>query len=153
MATKSAFAIIALITAALTSRATAEPGQPVLGVWQMADRQSAAEFYDCADKVCARLVWFKSAVGPDGHPPLDRHNPDPALRNRPLCGLTIITQLSPRSAARFDGGKVYSAGDGKTYDLTVSLESPTRLRLRGYLGTPVLGQTLFMNRNNDLPHC
>ncbi len=149
----SSIAILTLVGAMLAGPALGYSGHPVLGVWLMNDKDSAAEFYDCGDKICARLVWMKSPNSPDGHPRVDRRNPDPGLRDRPLCGLTIITGLSPKSPTRLEGGKVYSAGAGKTYDLTVNVESPTRIRMHGYIGTPILGQTFFMTRNNALPHC
>jgi uncharacterized protein (DUF2147 family) len=153
----SATVVLALVSALLASGGHAQTRLPILGVWQTDDKDSAAEFYTCGDKVCARLIWFKaasdSAASPRVDPRVDQHNPDPALRTRPLCGMDIITRLTPRAPTHLDGGKVYSAGTGKTYDLAVDVEAPTRLRLRGYLGTPLLGQTFFMTRNDTLPHC
>jgi hypothetical protein len=35
---------------------------------------------------------------PDGQPDVDRLNPDPTLRQRPLCGLTVIWGLQPDGA-------------------------------------------------------
>jgi hypothetical protein len=39
--------------------------------------------------VCGRIVWLLRPRTPAGQPDVDRLNPDPALRKRPLCGLTI----------------------------------------------------------------
>jgi uncharacterized protein (DUF2147 family) len=150
---KSSIAIITLLGAMLAGPALTDSGHPILGVWLMNDKDSAAEFYDCGDKICARLVWLRSPNSADGRPRVDQHNPDPALRDRPLCGLKFISSLSPKSPTHLDGGKVYSAGAGKTYDLSVDVESPTRIRMHGYIGTPLLGQTFIMTRANALPRC
>ncbi len=148
-------AALAVVALAILAASDAEAGVAgsILGVWRTADNDSAAEYYACGAAVCARLVWLRSPIGPDGRPRLDAHNPDPAKRGQPLCGLQIVRGLTPRGPTRATGGKVYAAADGRTYDLDAQLVSPTRLKLRGYLGTPMLGQDILLDRVEGLPRC
>ena len=48
---------------------------------------------------------------------LDKKNPDPALRQRPLCGLTIFWALRPAGPDRWTDGGFYNPDDGQTYSI------------------------------------
>ena len=62
----------------------AEPSQPtVLGRWLSEGRDGVIEIFSCADgALCGRLAWFKPDPEDTADPPVDRHNPEPALRGR-----------------------------------------------------------------------
>src|SRR5918912_3576549 len=49
------------------------------GEWLVADRDSRIRLGSCGGALCGVLVWTKQ-------PARDVHNPDPAMRNRPLLG-------------------------------------------------------------------
>ena len=59
------------------------------GTWLLANRV-AIEVFDCSGLACGRIVWLLRPRTPDGQPDVDRRNPDAALRQRQLCGLTIL---------------------------------------------------------------
>jgi hypothetical protein len=65
------------------------------GTWLFANRV-AVEVFECSGLVCGRIVWLLRPRAPDGQPDVDRLNPDPILRQRPLCGLTIILGAATR---------------------------------------------------------
>jgi uncharacterized protein (DUF2147 family) len=46
----------------------------------------------------------------------------------------------------FEGRRIYNAEDGKTYGANISLQPDGKLRLRGYVGTPILGETRLWTR-------
>ncbi len=64
-----------------------------------------------------------------GETGLDRHNDDPALRDRPILGLTILQNL------RWDDGawrgRVYNPEDGGTYRVAVKPGDGGGLEVRG----------------------
>jgi hypothetical protein len=64
------------------------------GTWLLANRV-AVEVFECGGLLCGRIVWLVRPRTPAGQPDVDHLNPDPALRQRPLCGLTIIWGCSP----------------------------------------------------------
>ncbi|OYY70044.1 DUF2147 domain-containing protein [Sphingomonas sp. 28-63-12] len=108
-----------LILATLASSATAAsaaatpvvPGQ----VWALDDaRGPIVKFTDCDGKLCASLV----ALGPDEVSPRDIRNPNPALRNRVVCGLNIITGLT-RSSKGLIGGTIYDPQTGQSHPMRI----------------------------------
>ena len=80
-----ACAILMLTTVAATTASSAVPS----GTWMFANRV-ALRIFDCSGLLCGKIVWLLRPDNPAGQPDLDDRNPDPALRQRHLCGLTII---------------------------------------------------------------
>jgi len=64
------------------------------GIWMFANRV-AVQLFDCSGQLCGRIVWLLRPRTPAGQPDLDTLNPEPSLRQRHLCGLTIIWGLQP----------------------------------------------------------
>ncbi|QYO78113.1 DUF2147 domain-containing protein [Devosia salina] len=60
----------------------------------------------------------------------DYRNEDPALRDRPMLGLQILTLWPGKEAYIFDG-EIYNPEDGKTYSGYVEMVGPDTLRLNG----------------------
>jgi Uncharacterized protein conserved in bacteria (DUF2147) len=51
---------------------------------------------DCDGLLCGRIIWLGTARDIAGRPASDKKNPDPAFRQRLLCGLTILQGLQAR---------------------------------------------------------
>ena len=75
---------------------------------------------------------------------------DPRLRQRPLCGLTIIWGLQPKGPGHWSSGWLYDPQDGVTYDVTAELTAPNTIYARVYRGIPVFGRTEILMRNPQL---
>jgi len=143
------FAVLAVLLACAASAAPAPQA-----VWLTEDGEGAVEIFDCGGSLCGRIVWQKSALRADGSPDIDDRNPDPALRRRPICGLQIIGELTRSDPASWDGGWVYDPDSGKTYHVKLTIEGADTLRLRGYIGIPLLGESqLWRRAPADLPLC
>lgn len=142
--------VLALTGVALTAVAAhAQPSQPsVFGRWLSQDKDGVIEISICGDgTACGRLAWFRpSPEDADKPPPVDEHDPDPALRGRPLCGLVILGGFKPKSDRDWVDGWVYDPENGKTYHATMRLARNDTLRLRGYIGIPLFGQTQVWTR-------
>ena len=84
-----------------------------------------------------------SALDPEHKNPQrsDDLNPDPALRERPLLGLTIMTGFTTDGDSRWKGGSVYDPNSGKTYKCKLKLIDANTLEVRGYIGVSWLGRT------------
>lgn len=61
---------------------------------------------------------------------VDNFNPDPALRDRPILGLEMLTLVRQSGPVRYDG-TVYNPQDGNTYDGFVEIIGPDSIRLSG----------------------
>ncbi|MBL6454578.1 DUF2147 domain-containing protein [Belnapia sp. T6] len=97
--------------------------------------------------LCGQIAWLRVPLDETGRPKPDLKNPDPALRDRPLCGPTVLDGLLPvpGEPGRWNAGSFYDPQDGRTYGLTATLRSADVLVARIYIGMPFLGsnQTLL----------
>jgi uncharacterized protein (DUF2147 family) len=76
----------------------------------------------------------------------DKRNPDPALRQRDLCGLTVIRDLRSSGPNHWDDGWFYYPDSGKTYNMKMELTPSGALVARLYLGTSLVGETKTLKR-------
>jgi uncharacterized protein (DUF2147 family) len=129
------------------SRTVASVGVPE-GVW-LIDNEVAVQVFDCSGLLCGRVVWLLIPRDPHGRLVLDKKNPDPALRQRPLCGLTIFWGLHPAGPDRWTDGGFYNPDDGETYNISAELQSADTIEARIYLGVPLFGKTKMLYR---VPH-
>ena len=74
----------------------------------------------------------------------DDQNPEPAKRNRPLVGISILSEYEYKKGLW--RGKIYDPDTGKTYKSRISLTPDGRLKIRGYIGSPVFGQSAYFHR-------
>ncbi len=127
--------------------ASASSGVPQ-GVW-LIDNEVAVQIFNCGNSLCGRVLWLLKPRDPQGRPVLDKKNPDPSLRQRPLCGLTIFWGLRPSGPDRWSDGWFYNPDDGETYNISAALKSADTMEARIYLGVPLFGQTKMLYR---VPH-
>jgi len=124
----------------------------VLGPWKTREGKATVEIFRSGDKLCGRIVALKEPLytnakeGPVGTPKLDRHNPDAALRSRPLLGLTMMEGFASDGDNAWSGGSIYDAETGKTYHCKMKMTAPDRLEVRGYVGFSLLGRTEVWTR-------
>lgn len=67
------------------------------------------------------------------------------LKNKPITGMVILSNLEKTSSGGEDG-KILDPASGKTYSCYIELENPDKLKLRGYLGLPAFGRTQYWYR-------
>jgi len=137
-------AIIALAAAIPTTALAAVPQ----GVW-LIDGRAAVQIYDCAGLMCGRIIWLKVPRNLLGQLDRDKHNPNPALRERGLCGLTMLWNLHPDGPNRWKDGWFYNPDDGKTYRVSAQLTSDDVMTAHIYVGVPLFGKDKTLAR---VPH-
>ena len=85
----------------------------------MSNGKVTVKVSSCGANLCAKIVGLKEPISKiDGKPKVDRENPDPSLRKRPLIGLQILIGMKPDGDGRWKGA-IYNPDDGKTYSATV----------------------------------
>ncbi len=67
------------------------------------------------------------------------------LKGKPLTGMRIMYDLE-KTPNGGKNGKVIDPSSGKIFSCYIELESPDKLKLRGYLGMPTVGKTSYWNR-------
>ena len=123
---------------------TAAFANDIVGLWK-AD-ESRVEIYACGDLVCGRIAELDEPFDQEGNEKLDSNNPDPALRSRPILGMDLVAGFSRDGKSKWVGGTIYDPRDGKTYKCVMHLQRDGSLKVRGYVGIPLLGKTVVRTR-------
>lgn len=110
------------------------------------DGRVAVQIFECEGLMCGRIVWLKVPRDPQGLLDRDKRNPVPALRERKLCGLTILWGLRPKGSNLWVDGWFYNPDDGKSYSVNARLESDDVIVARAYVGLPIFGKTKTLAR-------
>ena len=116
-----------LLTFAVAMLSLAANAQDVFGKWITGDGDGVVEIYESNGKVNGKVVWLEK-----GSDTRDKRNPDPALKNRKLIGIDLLSGLVKKDN-KYEGGKVYDPKSGKTYKCSIWLDGK-ELKVRGYLG-------------------
>ena len=149
--------IAAALLGALASTASAQQSS-VMGTWLTASGKAQVRIGPCADPasgpICGFIVGLINPKGPEGvvvapEVATDYHNVDPALRSREVLGMPLIWSFKKTSEPNaFEDGKIYNGENGKTYNANITLQPDGKLRLRGYVGSPMFGETQIWTRIN-----
>ncbi len=131
-----------------TSFAHAAGGNAILGFWYTQNHDTQFKLYKCWMDYCGKISYMRhpdysltKKGGLAGRPRLDIHNPDPLLRNRPLLGLPLLEGFRYVGHDLWEGGKIYDPDNGKKYSCKIWLAGNNRLKLRGYIGFSLFGET------------
>ena len=139
--------MVALLLACLVAATPVGAQSPTpVGVWLHANGRIQVAIAPCGERLCGKIVWFKRPNDASGRPRVDFRNPDPALRTRPLLGLTILQGLRRTGERTWDDGQIYNPDDGTDYQALMSIEDNGDLRVRTYLLLPMLGKTQISTR-------
>lgn len=138
--------VLSVICGLGNSLAWANPSA-VFGRW--AEERSILEFRQEANGqlsgtvVALRdpLYTAEDAAGAPGTPRRDHNNPDPALRGRPMLGANLLSDYRYNEKSGQWRGKIYDPESGNTYSSRMNVDRDGNLRMRGYLGIPMLGRT------------
>lgn len=146
------FAFAGVLSAAPTQ------AQSVMGTWLTAPGKAQAQIRiaPCPDAasgpICGFIVGLVDPRGPNGEAvapdaAVDFRNPNPQLRGRKVIGMPLLWGFTKASDPNtYEGGQVYNGQNGKTYNANISLQADGTLRLRGYVGSPMFGETQVWTR-------
>ena len=132
----------ALICVAVATTALAQtPAAGVAGVWIDHTGQGAVEITPCGNRVCGRVVWLK--------------NPDHKSRSgRRICGTQILGDLRRQGANDWEDGWIFNPEDEERFSASLQLANADTLRVTGYLGIKLLGETFTWRRaTGSLERC
>lgn len=145
---RAALALTLLLAAAAPCLAQAQAADRIVGRWLNGKGVAIIEIYKADDQYNGKVVWLKERAYPSDDPKgmagrerIDRENPDPDLRDRPILGLVIMRNFVFDGQNSWSKGRVYDPENGKEYRGRMTLTSPDALSLRGYVGLTVFGRT------------
>ncbi len=126
----------------------------IVGRWSTPNKSVEIEVYKVNGLYNGKIIGLKNPCYPandpremGGKPRVDRENPDPQKRNRPLIGMDVIWGLHYSGDGTWEQGTVYDPRCGKAYKGKVTLESPDLLKVRGFIGVPLFGKTLTLRKS------
>lgn len=114
---------------ALLSFGPAEAAPAITGRWLTEGGKALVEVAPCGAALCGRIVRVQVRTG--GGPALDRNNPDPKLRARPIVGIPILTGFT--DAGTVWKGRIYDPESGRSYRSEVTRAGAV-LKVKGCLG-------------------
>jgi uncharacterized protein (DUF2147 family) len=142
-----AFGALACASLAAAKPARAADPPSAVGFWVTQDHGGVVSIAPCDSGLCGFIVGLRT-----DHPPgaliADVHNPDPAKRNDPICGLALMGSLKTAKGKpnKWEDGWVYDPESGNTYKAEMQLDGPDMLKLRGYIGISLFGRTEVWKR-------
>lgn len=138
--------LIAALVLAFAPICAAAQGPGPTGVWLYPNQRFAVAIVACGDKLCGKIAWLKSPEDAQGQPRFDSANPDPALRTRPILGLTVLEGLRRVDDHTWENGTIYNPDDGSHYSATLSVADDGTLRVHAYVLVALLGKTIVLTR-------
>jgi uncharacterized protein (DUF2147 family) len=120
--------------------ASAQKADVILGSWANASGEDHILIYKKGNKYFGKLDWIKFPNDDQGKAKSDKHNPNEALRTRPLLGLELLKDFVYDEDNVYDDGTIYDPKSGKTYSCKMTLEGNT-LKIRGYVGISLFGRS------------
>lgn len=117
--------------------------QSILGKWKTIDdetgkERSIVEIYQVEGKIYAKIV--KLLEKSEENKVCENCKGD--NKNKPLKGMVIINGLT-KDGDEWNGGRILDPKTGSEYKCYITLEDPSKLKVRGYLGFALLGRTQY----------
>ena len=121
--------------------------QGILGKWKTYDvfdssvAESIVEIYTIDNELYVKIVEILQ----------DEHINDLCTKcsgiqkNKPILGIVILRGAVLKDGI-WQGSKMLNAKNGKEYGCHISLVAPDLLKIRGFIGYPIFGKTLFWTR-------
>lgn len=118
---------VASLIVALTAIAPAHAAAPVTGKWMTTEKDSIVEVSPCGPALCGKIIRILKP-NPKG-PTVDANNPNPALRTRPIQGLTILSGFTDKG--KNWAGSIYDPRRGKTFTSYMTRQANGSLEVKG----------------------
>jgi uncharacterized protein (DUF2147 family) len=136
---------LAYLLAGAALGAAAQPTSPT-GLWRTIDDSSKK------DKSLVRIVEANGVYTGKVETIVDPDSPKDAVckdcsderKDKPVVGMTIIRNVKASADDKnvFEGGDILDPNNGKVYRVKLKLiDNGSKLDVRGYIGTPMLGRT------------
>ncbi|HEY4198298.1 MAG TPA: DUF2147 domain-containing protein [Mucilaginibacter sp.] len=119
----------------------------ICGKWENREKTLRLQIRTVNNNYVARVIWFSDTEGKPMSYWKDKRNPDPALRNRTILGMSILNGLRYNAAERtWEDGKVYDSKHGKEWNASAEIDQKGILKVRGYWHFKFIGKTMSFHR-------
>jgi uncharacterized protein (DUF2147 family) len=104
---------------------------PVAGEWATDGNKSKITIAPCGDKFCGTITWLK--------------DPGTVAKNAGV-GTRIIKDFKVVDSNTMENGKILDPRSDKWYSGRLKVGNDGRLEVRGWLGMPALGKSVYWTR-------
>lgn len=120
------------------------------GLWLTENERAVISVVQCPEGLCGAVYWVI-----EGGMRFDDKNEDPAMRDRPMCGLKILWGFKQQDAMNWIDGHIYKADEGNMYNASLQMLPKGKMLVRGFVGMPLFGksQTWTPVSAKDYPKC
>lgn len=121
--------------------------QEILGKWKTYDvfnknvAESIVEIYSIDDAIYVKII----EILPDEHKDDLCKSCNGKNKNKPILGMVILEGARLKDGV-WQGAKMLNAKNGKKYGCHISLAAKDLLKVRGFVGYPIFGKTLYWTR-------
>ena len=131
----------------MTVSAQIHKADDILGTWLNEEATGKIMLFKENGKYFGKLVWLRETTDKiTGQPRTDKENPDVKLKTVPLIGMVNMKNFTFDGKEEWSGGTIYDPKNGKTYKCYIQFESPTKLKVRGYIGVSLLGRNTYWTK-------
>jgi uncharacterized protein (DUF2147 family) len=113
---------------ALAAATPALAGPSIEGLWLNDDGKGLVLIARCGSELCGTIA--RVLDNDPRAPKADVHNPDPALRKRPILGLPVLTGFVGADGG-WKNGRAYDPESGKSYRSSLALQPDGSLKVTG----------------------
>jgi len=149
---------LGLCLLAVSTSAYAKNPDAIMGRWLSQQKNIGIEIYRLNGKYAGKIAWFKEpnyrltdAKGMGGKVRMDRENPDPAKRSRPLLGMDLLWGFTFSGNQIWENGYIYDPLYGNTYSGKITFEPPDTLKVKGYMLLSLISKTEILTRVYEWP--
>ena len=141
---KLVLSLVVFFSAAMLLRAQDE----IVGRWKTIDDEtgqpkSIVEIYKQGDKYYGKIVELLTPQNKDGV----CRTCETDYKNKNIIGLVIIKDLVyDADDKEWEDGTIMDPKNAKEYSVYLELESPNKLKVRGYIGFSLIGRTQYWYR-------
>lgn len=93
-----------------------------------------------------KIIWMKEPNFKDGTPKTDVMNPNPNLRKTPADKIVLLHNFKYDASDDEWSGEIYNPVEGKMYKAYAAFENDKKLKVRGYVGLPMFGRSMYWTR-------
>ncbi|TFF35373.1 DUF2147 domain-containing protein [Mucilaginibacter psychrotolerans] len=140
--------LLIAVNAGKTAPASVAAEEQICGKWQNQEKNLIVQVFKEDSQFKAKIVWFNNGAGDKAMESwTDKHNPDPALRNRKLLGMNVLEKLVYKPETNsWEDGMIYDAQAGKHWNSSAYINNEGALKVKGYWHFKFIGRTMTFNR-------
>ncbi|MDI2113011.1 DUF2147 domain-containing protein [Commensalibacter nepenthis] len=139
------FVLFAILDSNVTTKAQSSQTIPEIGRWATKENDGVFDIYFCGQKLCGRFVGMQYTTD---LPPNTKYG-------RSQCKFVMLRDFVKDKSGKYWRGIILDPRNEKSYDAKIWLANKDVLRLRGYLGISLFGETHVWHRytGDILPNC